>query len=810
MVPQVHQGHLLSQLKNIFPSEQIYEEVRKPTKLRNKDTGSLLELDAWIPNLKIAFEFQDEYHYKATWYTFHPLFIYQRNDSIKRLTTQKTRITLVTVPCWWAGDADSLAATILHQRPDTSLISKHEPIPLNPPFGYFKVNEIPEVGELMLASFPSTPDFHHTVLPKTWWLGEKYDGVRYCWVSSRRKIYSRSGNALQLPVEIQKRLPIGIIEGELWFGRGQYFVTYRLWLRDESESLPWDNARLIGFDAPAIRFQNMSFEKRYSVLLECVSIDHPIMIVTPRVMCKNSVHMNAIVGEIIEDGGEGGILRRVGSLYEPGRTTTLLKLKSSFMDKEGLVVGVENGHVKLKLPYGQICTVPPESVLIPSVAKGDIVSFSYEITSRWDVPINPEIHRLRPDLSWEDVVLNAVYERKHNRFMQAKQWNKTAEAPTGNKAAQASWTDIRSRRRFFEKFAKSRGLDPLVPETWYTTTGYKYEKEFHSIIGHHNNSGTQTLLDLFPEIGLSKAKLLNRPLHYAASRRQALMKYAMDNKFDPLNPDGWYTHPREKILNDEVIPIVLSFHGNLLSRALIDLFPDVPFDHLKLQALPDAAESRRKVFENYAKQNGFDPLDPEKWYSQPRDKLKTIKGLQGVLTYHERSISKALVDLFPDIGLERSKFQFRQRVFHKAKYRRKLFVDYAKENNFEALQPANWYSQPIAKIMSIKGIQSVLSHHSHSITRALLDLFPEIGLDPSQFRLQQISSIEHRRKFFEKYAAAKGFDPLIPNNWYSQPRDKIVKFENGLTILAFYKFDVAKALVELFPDIGLRASKFGG
>jgi hypothetical protein len=25
----------------------------------------------------------------------------------------------------------------------------------------------------------------------------------------------------------------------------------------------------------------------------------------------------------------------------------------------------------------------------------------------------------------------------------------------------------------------------------------------------------------------------------------------------------------------------------------------------------------------------------------------------------------------------------------------------------------------------------------------------------------------HRRKFFENYAAESGFNPLIPNNWYS-------------------------------------------
>ena len=40
----------------------------------------------------------------------------------------------------------------------------------------------------------------------------------------------------------------------------------------------------------------------------------------------------------------------------------------------------------------------------------------------------------------------------------------------------ASWIDVQSRRRFFESFAKGRGLDPLVPETWYTTSGFKYEK----------------------------------------------------------------------------------------------------------------------------------------------------------------------------------------------------------------------------------------------------------------------------------------------------------------------------------------------
>lgn len=33
--------------------------------------------------------------------------------------------------------------------------------------------------------------------------------------------------------------------------------------------------------------------------------------------------------------------------------------------------------------------------------------------------------------------------------------------------------------------------------------------------------------------------------------------------------------------------------------------------------------------------------------------------------------------------------------------------------------------------------------------------------------------IDSRRLFFENYAKKEGFDPLIPDNWYIQPRTKI-------------------------------------
>jgi len=36
-------------------------------------------------------------------------------------------------------------------------------------------------------------------------------------------------------------------------------------------------------------------------------------------------------------------------------------------------------------------------------------------------------------------------------------------------------------------------------------------------------------------------------------------------------------------------------------------------------------KNRRKFFENYAKVNGFDPLNPNKWHSLPKEKILIVK-----------------------------------------------------------------------------------------------------------------------------------------------------------------------------------------
>lgn len=49
--------------------------------------------------------------------------------------------------------------------------------------------------------------------------------------------------------------------------------------------------------------------------------------VASRALCTNQIHLTKALQQIINDEGEGVILRKPNSEYEHGRSTALLKLK---------------------------------------------------------------------------------------------------------------------------------------------------------------------------------------------------------------------------------------------------------------------------------------------------------------------------------------------------------------------------------------------------------------------------------------------------------------------------------------------------
>ena len=117
------------------------------------------------------------------------------------------------------------------------------------------------------------------------------------------------------------------------------------------------------FDAPGI---SGPFEKRQKALAEILAQHRPAWAkVLEQVRCTGVEALKAELTRVEALGGEGLMLRQPGSLYEAGRSSTLLKVKT-FHDAEGRVVehlpgkgrhAGRLGAVVVELPDGQTFSV---------------------------------------------------------------------------------------------------------------------------------------------------------------------------------------------------------------------------------------------------------------------------------------------------------------------------------------------------------------------------------------------------------------------------------------------------------------------
>jgi hypothetical protein len=100
----------------------------------------------------------------------------------------------------------------------------------------------------------------------------------------------------------------------------------------------------------------------------------------------------------------------------------------------------------------------------------------------------------------------------------------------------------------------------------------------------------------------------------------------------------------------------------------------------------------------------------------------------------------------------------------------------------------------------MQGVHSVISYYGNSVIKALLALFPNIGLNISKFTyVEGIPSpaspplpsnyvfcccfcidIVQERRFFVEIAEKHRFDPLNAENWYSRSLSNILKSKVSL------------------------------
>jgi DNA ligase 1 len=240
--------------------------------------------------------------------------------------------------------------------------------------------------------------------PTGWWLSEKLDGVRAFW--DGKQLWSRLGNLFHAPDWFMQGLPDVALDGELWLGRKKFQRAVSIVRRQDKSDL-WKEIRYVVFDAPRLE---KPFEKRLDFVRESVGHDRlAYALPHDHQLCKGLDHLRGELSRLEALGGEGLMMRRAGSRYESGRSTTLLKVKS-FHDAEARVLKHQPGAGRHKGRLGALLVELPDGTTFsvgtgfsdaereapPPV--GSTITFRYQELSDAGVPRFPSFIGVRAEV----------------------------------------------------------------------------------------------------------------------------------------------------------------------------------------------------------------------------------------------------------------------------------------------------------------------------------------------------------------------------------------------------------------------------
>lgn len=238
-----------------------------------------------------------------------------------------------------------------------------------------------------------------------WWMSEKLDGVRAYW--DGKQFYSRLGNPFIAPDWFTADLPEVPLDGELWVGRKKFQKAVSI-VRRQDAGKQWEDVRFLIFDAPA---HGGKFEERIAYLEDLFKEGKAYADLVEEKKCASVDAMREELARIESLGGEGLMMRQPGSLYEEGRSTTLLKVKS-FFDAEARVVDHLPGSGRHKGRLGALDVVTPEGVRFSvgtglsdaereaPPAIGRIITYRYQELTDAGVPRFPSFIGVRDDYQW--------------------------------------------------------------------------------------------------------------------------------------------------------------------------------------------------------------------------------------------------------------------------------------------------------------------------------------------------------------------------------------------------------------------------
>ena len=197
--------------------------------------------------------------------------------------------------------------------------------------------------------------YHEGVDVAAYWVSEKLDGVRARW--DGRALLSRSGNRFNAPPWFVAGFPTIPLDGELWLGRGTFERLSGLVRRKVPDHEAWREVRFMVFDLP---LHAADFNGRLQRLREIfATLDSPTIGLVEQRRLESREALLTLLNEVVEQGGEGLMLRKADAPYRPGRSADLLKLKRH-EDAEAKVVAHLPGKGKFANMLGALLVEMPD------------------------------------------------------------------------------------------------------------------------------------------------------------------------------------------------------------------------------------------------------------------------------------------------------------------------------------------------------------------------------------------------------------------------------------------------------------------
>ena len=276
-------------------------------------------------------------------------------------------------------------------------------------------------------------------------------------------------------------------------------------------------------------------------------------------------------------------------------------------------------------PNGKLFAVSPQNVHIPLPKLGNIVTFTYSSYARREVPADPDIVRLRSDVSWEEIKRNYESELKYlngmiffflfiSSFVLIVYFRKLAN---GWVRCPSRWTlDSEEYESVPGKLCKEQKHGP--PAT-------RDMVQHHARIDHASEGISFPQFCCHDVTNIFTISFLlqgGRAVFYKLKGGyfQALTKLFPEVSFDESK---FPSVPRMCMLHPSIHPFIHPFIYFIFD---FDYDYDYDYDYDLIICLDwDNIENRRKFFEQYAQENAFDPLSAEHWYAQPRSKIAAVK-----------------------------------------------------------------------------------------------------------------------------------------------------------------------------------------